>query len=151
MGASIGLGLGMRHTLAEHDAKRVVSVIGDSTFIHSGLTGIAEMVYNPPPTGHVVLLLDNGITAMTGMQEHPGTGRSLEHQKTGKVVIEDVIRAMGVRNIHITDATRDPAAFGELVKSSLEKPELSVIINRRVCLLAAKSIKEYEKCNEQNN
>jgi len=151
MGASIGLGLGMRHTLAQHDAKRVVSVIGDSTFLHSGLTGIAEMVYNPPLTGHVVLLLDNGITAMTGMQEHPGTGRSLEHRKTGKVVVEEVIRAMGIRNVHITDATRDPAAFGELVKSSLEKPELSVIINRRVCLLAAKSIKEYEKCNEQNN
>jgi indolepyruvate ferredoxin oxidoreductase alpha subunit len=151
MGASIGVGLGLRHTLAEDQAKRVVSVLGDSTFIHSGLTGIAEMVYNPPTTGHVVLLLDNGTTAMTGMQEHPGTGRKLNHQRTNKVISEEVLKAMGVDNVHILDATLDPAGFEELVKDSLKKPELTVIINRRVCLLAAKSIKEYEKCNEQNN
>lgn len=151
MGASIGVGLGLRHTLAEDQAKRVVSVLGDSTFIHSGLTGIAEMVYNPPTTGHVVLLLDNGTTAMTGMQEHPGTGRKLNHQKTNKVISEEVLKAMGVDNVHILDATLDPAGFEKLVKDSLNKPELSVIINRHLCLLAAKSIKEYEKCNEQNN
>jgi indolepyruvate ferredoxin oxidoreductase, alpha subunit len=151
MGASIGVGLGMRHALPEKDAKRVVSVIGDSTFIHSGITGIAEMVYNPPPTGHVVLVLDNGTTAMTGMQEHPGTGRALDHDKTGKVVIEDLIRHMGVRNVHVVDATLDPHGFEDLVKQSLEKPELSVIINRRNCLLAARSIKEYEKCNEESS
>jgi indolepyruvate ferredoxin oxidoreductase alpha subunit len=151
MGASIGVGLGLRHTLAEDQAKRVVSVLGDSTFIHSGLTGIAEMVYNPPATGHVVLLLDNGTTAMTGMQEHPGTGRKLNHQRTNKVTSEAVLKAMGVDNVHVLDATLDPQGFEELVKNSLEKPELTVIINRRLCLLAAKSIKEYEKCNEQNN
>lgn len=151
MGASIGVGLGMRHALPEKEAKRVVSVIGDSTFIHSGITGIAEMVYNPPATGHVVLVLDNGTTAMTGMQEHPGTGRTLEHEKTGKGVIEDLIKSMGVRNVHVVDATRDPRGFEELVKQSLEKPELSIIINRRNCLLAARSIKEYDKCNEQSN
>ena len=151
MGASIGVGLGMRHALPEKEAKRVVSVIGDSTFIHSGITGIAEMVYNPPATGHVVLVLDNGTTAMTGMQEHPGTGRTLDHEKTGKVVIENLIKSMGVRNVHVVDATRDPRGFEELVKQSLEKPELSIIINRRNCLLAARSIKEYEKCNEQSN
>ncbi|MGB7592765.1 MAG: thiamine pyrophosphate-dependent enzyme, partial [Terriglobia bacterium] len=66
MGASIGVGLGLRHALPAGQAKRVVSVIGDSTFIHSGITGILEMAYNPPSTGHVVLVLDNGTTAMTG-------------------------------------------------------------------------------------
>jgi indolepyruvate ferredoxin oxidoreductase alpha subunit len=151
MGASIGVGLGLRHTLPDDQARRVVSVLGDSTFVHSGLTGIAEMVYNPPATGHVVLLLDNGTTAMTGMQEHPGTGRSLNHQKTGKVISEAVLKAMGVQNVHILDATLDPEGFTELIRESLQKPELTVIINRRVCLLAAKSIKEYEKCNEQDN
>lgn len=65
MGASIGVGLGLRHVLPPEQAKRVVSVIGDSTFVHSGLTGLAEMVYNPPPGGHVLLILDNGTTAMT--------------------------------------------------------------------------------------
>jgi indolepyruvate ferredoxin oxidoreductase alpha subunit len=148
MGASIGVGLGLRHTLPMDEAKRVVSVLGDSTFIHSGLTGIAEMVYNPPPTGHVVLLLDNGTTAMTGLQEHPGTGRTLEHKRTGKVIAEEVIKAMGVKNVHIVDATLDPQGFEDLIKSSLEKPELTVIINRRLCLLATKSIKEYEKRND---
>jgi len=53
------VGLGLRHVLPEAQARRVVSVIGDSTFIHSGLTGLAEMVYNPPTTGHVLLILDN--------------------------------------------------------------------------------------------
>lgn len=151
MGASIGVGLGLRHTLPRAEAKRVVSVIGDSTFIHSGMTGIAEMVYNAPETGHVVLLLDNGTTAMTGMQEHPGTGRRLNHQRANKVISEEVLKAMGVDNVTILDATLDPEGFEKLVQQSLEKDELSVIINRRVCLLAAKDIKEYEKCNEQNN
>ena len=77
MGASIGMGLGLRHVLPESQARRVVSVIGDSTFVHSGIPGLVEMVYNPPSTGHVVLILDNGTTAMTGLQEHPGTGRTL--------------------------------------------------------------------------
>ena len=70
------------------EAKRVVSVLGDSTFVHSGITGLVEMIYNPPPTGHVLLILDNGTTAMTGLQEHPGTGRTLEHSSTGKVIFE---------------------------------------------------------------
>jgi len=96
MGASIGTGLGLRHALPETEARKVVSVIGDSTFIHSGLTGIAEMVYNPPPTGHVVIILDNGITAMTGMQEHPGTGRKLDHTPALKIDFEAVIKGMGV-------------------------------------------------------
>jgi len=58
MGASIGMGLGLRHVLPEPQARRVVSVIGDSTFVHSGITGLVEMVYNPPSTGHVVLILE---------------------------------------------------------------------------------------------
>lgn len=86
MGASVTVGLGLRHALPPEEAKRVVSVIGDSTFVHSGLTGIAEMVYNPPPTGHVVVILDNGTTAMTGMQEHPGTGRTLDRSAFERTV-----------------------------------------------------------------
>jgi indolepyruvate ferredoxin oxidoreductase alpha subunit len=149
MGAAIGVGLGMRHVLPPEEAKRVVSVLGDSTFVHSGITGLVEMIYNPPPTGHVLLILDNGTTAMTGLQEHPGTGRTLEHASTGKVVFENLVRALGVRNVFVVDPTTDPATFEELVRSALEKPELSVIIARRNCLLAAKSIREYERCNEQ--
>ncbi|HEX7598634.1 MAG TPA: thiamine pyrophosphate-dependent enzyme, partial [Polyangia bacterium] len=107
MGASIGVGLGLRHALAPEQARKVVSVIGDSTFVHSGITGLVEMAYNPPPTGHVLVILDNGTTAMTGLQEHPGTGRKLGHQATGKVIFEDLARTLGIRNIHIVDPIAD--------------------------------------------
>jgi indolepyruvate ferredoxin oxidoreductase alpha subunit len=146
MGAAIGVGLGMRHTLPPEEARRVVSVIGDSTFIHSGITGMVEMVYNPPSTGHLLLILDNGTTAMTGMQEHPGTGRKLDHEHTGKVVFEDLARTLGIPRVHVVDPTLNPAGFRDLVKECLDSGELSVIIARRNCLLAAGKIKEYEKC-----
>ena len=149
MGAALGVGLGMRHALPPEQARRVVSVIGDSTFVHSGITGLVEMVYNPPPTGHVVLILDNGTTAMTGMQEHPGTGRTLDHRHTGKFVFEDVARAMGISRVHVTDPTLDPAAFESLIKTCLDSGELELIVARRDCLLAAGAIRRYEKINEQ--
>ncbi len=159
MGASIGVGLGLRHALAPEQARRVVSTIGDSTFIHSGITGLVEMVYNPPKTGHVVSILDNGTTAMTGLQEHPGTGRTLDHQPTGKVVIEDLVRSLGIASVYVTDPTANPAAFQELVATSLGRGDLTVIVARRNCLLAAGKIKEYERaaargtesCSEQHD
>ena len=149
MGAAIGVGLGLRHSLPPEEAKRVVSVIGDSTFVHSGITGLVEMVYNPPAGGHVLLILDNGTTAMTGMQEHPGTGRTLAHVKTGRVVFEDLARSLGVRNVHTIDPSQDPLKFQALIQECLDTPELSVVIARRDCLLAARSIREYERCDEQ--
>ena len=82
---------------------------------------------------------------MTGMQEHPGTGRTLEHQPTGKVVIEDLARSLGIPNVHVTDPTANPTAFQELVARSLASGELTVIVARRNCLLAAGRIKEYER------
>ncbi len=142
MGASITTGLGMRHALPDEAARRVVSVLGDSTFMHSGLTGLAEMVYNPPKTGHIVIILDNGTTAMTGMQEHPGTGRSLDHQATGKIVFEDVAKAMGVTNVVVVDG---PPSFDKALKEALAKDELTLIIMRRVCRLAGTKIMAYEQ------
>ncbi len=145
MGASIGVGLGLRQVLPPEQARRVVSVIGDSTFVHSGITGLVEMVYNPPPTGHVVLILDNGTTAMTGLQEHPGTGRTLKHEPTGKLSYEDLARSLGIRNVHVVDATKDESAFEKLVSDSLAADELTLIIARRPCLLATARIKAYEQ------
>jgi indolepyruvate ferredoxin oxidoreductase alpha subunit len=159
MGAAIGVGLGLRHSLPAAEAKRVVSVLGDSTFVHSGITGLVEMVYNPPETGHVVLILDNGTTAMTGMQEHPGTGRRLDHAKTGKVSFEELARSLGIRNVHVIDPTQEAAKFEELIQSCLDSAELCVVIARRDCLLATRAIRVYEsreheirekaRCNEQ--
>jgi indolepyruvate ferredoxin oxidoreductase alpha subunit len=107
------------------------------------------MVYNPPDSGHVVIILDNGTTAMTGMQEHPGTGRTLDHAKTGKVVFEDLARSLGVSNVHVIDPATEPEKLRTLIEACLETPQLSVVIVRRNCLLAAGSIREYERCHEQ--
>ena len=145
MGASITVALGLRHVLPAEQARRVVSVIGDSTFVHSGITGLVEMAYNPPSTGHVVLILDNGTTAMTGQQEHPGTGRTLNHVPTGKLVFEDLARSLGIPNVHVTDPMANLEGFEQLVRESLAKDELTLIIARRPCLLAAGRIKEYER------
>ena len=145
MGASLGVGLGLRHVLPERDARRVVSLIGDSTFIHSGVSGLLEMVYNPPRTGHVLVVLDNGTTAMTGQQEHPGTGRTLEHAPTGKVSIEGLGRAVGLRNVDVVDPIADPGSFERLLVDRLGRPELSMIVSRRACILAAADIRKYEK------
>ncbi|GMU23718.1 MAG: indolepyruvate oxidoreductase subunit IorA [Phycisphaerae bacterium] len=149
MGASIGMGLGLRRVLPAEQARRVVSVIGDSTFVHSGITGLVEMVYNPPPTGHVVLILDNGTTAMTGQQEHPGTGRTLVHDPTGKVDFEGLARALGIAHVHVIDPVTDEAGFERLLAESLAGEQLTLIIARRACLLAAGRIREYERAAEQ--
>ena len=144
MGASITTGLGMRHALPEAEARRVVSVIGDSTFLHTGINGIVEMVYNRPKTGHVVIILDNSITAMTGMQENPATGRKLDHTPAPKVVIEDVVRAIGVDHVDICDPTLDREHFAGILKERLASNDLSVIIARRPCILAAVKAKAYQ-------
>jgi len=149
MGAGITAGLGMRHVLPPEEARRVVSVIGDSTFVHSGITGLVEAVYNPPPTGHVVIILDNGTTAMTGMQEHPGTGRTLDHHRTGKVVFEDLVKALGIARVTVLDPTLNMAGFAALVERELACGELSVIIARRDCLLATSKIKTWEQAIQE--
>lgn len=147
MGAAIGVGLGLRHALPEPEARRVVSVIGDSTFVHSGLTGVAEMVYNPPPTGHLVLILDNGTTAMTGLQEHPGTGRTLSHEPTQRLSFEGVARAMGVQNVHVVE--RGDGALARLLPELLARNETSLVVARQPCVLAAPKIRFYEKAAAQ--
>lgn len=151
MGASIGVGLGMRHVLPPEQARRVVSVIGDSTFVHSGLTGIAEMVYNPPATGHVVLILDNGTTAMTGQQEHPGTGRSLLHDAAGRILFEDVVRAMGVEDVTTVDPMASDVVLDDVLCQALDSGRLAVIVARRPCILAAPKIRQYERVIVEKN
>jgi indolepyruvate ferredoxin oxidoreductase alpha subunit len=151
MGASLGVGLGLRHVLPEEQAKRVVSVIGDSTFIHSGISGLVEMVYNPPPNGHVLIILDNSTTAMTGHQEHPGTGRNLEHEPTGKIVIENLVKACGIRRVQVVEPRAGSDSFEKTLLEALESRELNVLIARRPCVLIARELKEYEqrcKCHE---
>lgn len=144
MGASIGVGLGLRHVLASHQAERVVSVIGDGTFVHSGITGLVEMLYNPPPTGHVVIILDNDTTAMTGQQEHPATGRALDHSPTARLSIENVVRALGVAWAEVVDPKLEAERFERILLEMLASKKTCVLIARRPCVLAARRRKSVD-------
>ena len=135
MGASIGVALGLRHVLPADTARRVVSVIGDSTFMHSGITGLVEMAYNPPATGHVVIILDNGTTAMTGLQEHPGTGRRLDDAPAAAVKPETLATAIGITRVTVIDMARERERFQKQLREDLDSGELAVIITRRPCIL----------------
>jgi len=148
MGASIGQALGMAKAGIGRD--RVVAVIGDSTFLHSGIAPLVNAVYNQGDI--TVIILDNGTTAMTGHQEHPGTGVSAQGKPAGSVKLEDLVRGIGVKNVKVLDA------FGlkELraaLKESLETPELSVLIVRGDCVTRVRkrstpSVIDQEKCNQ---
>lgn len=137
MGASIGMGVGMRKVLPEEKARKVVSVIGDSTFMHSGLTGLAQAVYNPPKTGHVIIVLDNSITAMTGHQENPATGRRLDHSETTRIVIEDVARAMGVKNVEVFNPIKQAEEFKSYLADKLAGNDITLIVLRQPCIFVA--------------
>ncbi len=148
MGASIGQALGMAKAGIGRD--RVVAVIGDSTFLHSGITPLVNAVYNQ---GQItVIILDNGTTAMTGHQDHPGTGVSAQGKPAGSVRIEDIVRGIGVKNVKVLDAF----SLKELrvsVRESLEKPELSVLIVRGDCVTrvrkrATPNAVDQDKCNQ---
>jgi indolepyruvate ferredoxin oxidoreductase alpha subunit len=145
MGAAVGMGLGLRHVLPREQAKRVVSVIGDSTFLHGGLPGLVEMAYNPPASGHVLVILDNGTTAMTGQQEHPGTGRKLDGEATYQVSYEAMARAAGVKNVVTLNPIREKARFKELLAEALRRDELTVFVARSPCILAAGRIVAWQK------
>ena len=145
MGAAVGMGLGLRHVLPPEEARRVVSVIGDSTFLHGGLPGLVEMAYNPPATGHVLVILDNGTTAMTGRQEHPGTGRRLDGTAAHRVSYEDMARAAGVQRVFEVNPVREKAKFKELLAEALRLDELTVIVARSPCILAAGRIFAWKK------
>jgi indolepyruvate ferredoxin oxidoreductase alpha subunit len=147
MGASIGQALGMQK--AGIDSK-VVAVIGDSTFLHSGITPLVNAVYNE---GQItVIILDNRTTAMTGHQEHPGTGISAQGKETRAVELEQLVRGIGVNDVKVVDAF-GMKALRASVRSSLDSPELSVIIVRGACSVHVPRRSEpraidTEKCNQ---
>ena len=147
MGASIGQALGMEKAGI---SDRVVAVIGDSTFLHSGITPLVDAVYNE---GRItVIILDNRTTAMTGHQEHPGTGISAQGKETTAVDLEHLVRGIGVSDVKVVDAF-NLKALRASVKSSLDNPELSVIIVRGACSVHVPRRSEprtidTEKCNQ---
>ncbi|MCP4133968.1 MAG: indolepyruvate ferredoxin oxidoreductase subunit alpha [bacterium] len=132
MGASIGMHLGFEKAHGEEMASKSVAVIGDSTFVHSGITPLIDMVYNQG-TG-TVMILDNRGTAMTGHQEHPGTGITLMGEETHELDLEMMVKACGVKRV----VTVDPKNIDELervVREETAAREPSVIITVRKCIL----------------
>jgi indolepyruvate ferredoxin oxidoreductase alpha subunit len=145
MGASIGMAAGME--LAGVD-RPVVAVIGDSTFAHSGLTGLMDVVYNGQRTTTVVL--DNRITAMTGHQPNPFTGRTLQGDPAPELDIEAVARALGVEHVTVVDPN-NLRKTEKALREAVEHEGPSVVIARRPCALLEKSDKQplavdAEKC-----
>ncbi|MFZ2958342.1 MAG: indolepyruvate ferredoxin oxidoreductase subunit alpha [Candidatus Ozemobacteraceae bacterium] len=132
MGASITSALGIEKAMKEKIHGKLVAVIGESTFMHSGITGLIDTVYNQGR--HLTIVLDNSITAMTGHQPNPASGFTLKGKPTKKVDLKALCLAAGVE--HIVDADPfDLKALEATIKKALEKPEPTVIITRRPCFL----------------
>ena len=145
MGASISGALGMEKAHPEL-AEKMVAVIGDSTFCHSGVTGLMDVVYNGGNT--TVIILDNSITAMTGHQENPSTGKTLMGQPAPKVDFVALCKALGVKRVTEVDAF-DLDKVKEVVKTEVAAKEPSVIITRRPCALIIKNTEkpvEVQEC-----
>ena len=132
MGASVSAALGMAKARGAEFNKKLVSVIGDSTFIHSGITGLIDIVYNKG--ANTVIILDNSITGMTGHQDNPTTGKTIRGEKTKQVDLEALCHAVGVEHVVVADPF-DVKAFERVVKEEVERDEPSVIIAQRPCAL----------------
>jgi indolepyruvate ferredoxin oxidoreductase alpha subunit len=132
MGASIGMSIGVVKVVSAEEKKKVVAVIGDSTFLHTGINGLMDMVYNNVPA--TVIILDNRITAMTGRQENPASGFTLMDNPASRIDIPDLCRAMGVKNVRTIDPY-DLAATKSAIQEEMNRPEPSVIVTDRPCVL----------------
>jgi indolepyruvate ferredoxin oxidoreductase alpha subunit len=129
MGASITFQEGLRRALP---GRKIAGVIGDSTFVHSGITGLINAVYNRAKG--LIIILDNSTTAMTGGQNHPATGATITGQPTKKLIIEEVVKACGVDHVDVVSAY-DLKALEPLIKNRLTEDALSVIVARAPCRL----------------
>jgi len=132
MGASVGNAFGFEK--AGHNNK-TAAVIGDSTFFHSGITGLLNIVYNKGIS--TVIVLDNRITAMTGHQQNPGTGQTLMGEETKEISIEQVAKGVGIDRVRVVDCY-DMDEVETAIKEELDAPEPSVIVAKRPCILGYK-------------
>ena len=131
MGASVSSLHGWNKALPENENKSVC-VIGDSTFVHSGITGLATIAYNQ--SNSTVLILDNSITGMTGHQQNPTTGKNLYGDPAGRIDLEALARAIGINRVRVVDPY-DLETCEKVLKEELAAAEPSVIISRRPCAL----------------
>ena len=132
MGASIGATHGFNKILGKNSENKTVAVIGDSTFIHSGMTGLANVAYNQ--SNSTIIILDNSITGMTGHQQNPTTGFNIKGDPAGKINLEKLVEAMGINRVKVVDPY-NLKQCDEVLKEELKISEPSVIISRRPCAL----------------
>jgi indolepyruvate ferredoxin oxidoreductase alpha subunit len=130
MGSSIANAMGI--AMAGNEPKPIVATIGDSTFLHSGIPPLIDAVYNK--ANITVALLDNHVTAMTGGQDHPGTGRTLRGEETHKIDFETMVRACGVEWVKTVDSY-DVGAVLRTFREAIEHNGVSVVISDRPCVL----------------
>lgn len=132
MGASISSVHGFNKALGQESEGKTVAVIGDSTFMHSGMTGLANIAYNQ--SNSTVIILDNSITGMTGHQQNPTTGYNIKGDPAGKINLEELCHALGFSRVTVVDPY-DLAECDRVLKQELAAEEPSVIISRRPCVL----------------
>ncbi len=142
MGASIGMAFGMEKALGRDSLGKIVAVIGDSTFMHSGITGLIDVVYNQGFS--TVIILDNRTTGMTGHQPNPSTGVTLSGEMRTGIDIEALCRAIGVKHI-VTLNPHEHENAEKVLKQEIERPEPSVIIARAPCALLPEMKKRKDK------
>ena len=138
MGASVSGLHGFNKARGTEAEKKSVAVIGDSTFMHSGITGLVDIAYNG--SNSTVIILDNSITGMTGHQQNPTTGMDIHGDPSGKIDLEALCHAIGIRRVAVVDPY-DLTACEKVLKEELAAEEPSVIISRRPCVLL-KSVKK---------
>lgn len=128
---------------AQTTDKKVISYIGDSTFFHSGITGLVNAVFNKHK--FTLVILDNGTTAMTGHQPHPGVDmESINHEGFGRVSIEDVVRGLGVQHVQVIKPYKVKKSI-EAIREAVEYDGISVIISKEMCTLYAKGLKRLKE------
>lgn len=132
MGASITFLEGFQKILKEN----VIAVIGDSTFVHTGIAGLINASYNGAKG--VIIILDNSTTAMTGNQPHPATGINIKGKETKKLILEDICKSCGADTVDVINPVKEKEKFGNMVKKRLEEKKLSVIIARFPCIILSK-------------
>ena len=132
MGASVSAVHGFNKALGREGERKSVGIIGDSTFMHSGMTGLANIAYNG--SNSTVIILDNSITGMTGHQQNPTTGYNIKGDPAGKIDLEALCRSMGINRVVVVDPY-DLKECDRVIKEELEAEEPSVIIARRPCAL----------------
>jgi len=149
MGASIGNALGVKRAQPPDDERPVLAVIGDSTFVHSGITGLIDAVYNG--TAATICILDNSTTAMTGGQDHPASGKTLSGKEAPKLDLVGLARAIGVEDVMVVDPC-DLDAMEKALRYAVGTGKPSVVITNRACRLMDRGARpkppsvDLEKC-----